>query len=72
MKIGDLVRCLFQPSTAKYVKGVGCIPMKHDIKGQIGVITGFRNEGVAWVLFPHLGYRHPISHSGIEVISEST
>ena len=70
MKIGDLVRCTWQPNTSAYVKGVGCIPMKHHVKGEIGIIVRHRDEGSSAVLFPHFGYEHVFANGVLEVINE--
>ena len=39
MKPGDLILCKFQPKTAGYIEGEGCIDMKHHIKGEYGMIV---------------------------------
>ena len=75
MKVGDLVRCTWQPSTSKYVEGVGCIPMKHTIKGEVGLITKILHSKHSsppryYVAFPQLGYIHALAHSAFEVINE--
>jgi hypothetical protein len=70
MKIGDLVRCAWQPKSSVYVKGVGCIPMKHTIKGEVGIYTKHRCDASGIVLFPQLGYEHTLAWSTLEVINE--
>ncbi len=70
MKVGDLVRCLFQPTTSKVQGGV-CVPMKHAIKNELGIIVGVSSFGTPLVLFPRFGYEHPLAHSTLEAINES-
>ena len=73
MKVGDLVRCIWQPGTAGHVKGVGCIPMKYRIKGELGFIVKQRLEvDHHSILFPRFGYVHTLSPGAFEVISETS
>ena len=69
MKIGDLVKCLFQPRTSKVQNGV-CIPMKHAIKDELGIIVSISDYGTPHVLFPRFGYEHPLACSALEVVNE--
>jgi hypothetical protein len=76
ISVGDLVQCIWQPGTSRFVKGVGCIPMKYTIKGALGIITkccdGADVDGGRWhVTFPQFGYTHTLSHSAFEVINET-
>ena len=70
MKVGDLVRCTWQPRTAGYVEGVGCIDMKHNIKGQIGIVREKQPGNPGWrivVMFPGCGgYTHTLASSALE------
>ena len=70
LRVGDLVRCVWQPSTSRYVDGVGCIPMERTIKGEFGIIV--KHEGHRYdIMFSQLdGYTHWLSHSAFEVINE--
>ena len=70
MKVGSLVRCLFQPRTSKVQHGI-CLPMIHTIKGELGIILKVRSNGSSKVLFPQFGYEHNLSNSALEVIDES-
>ncbi len=70
MKVGDLVRCLFQPTSSRVQDGV-CIPMEHTIKGELGFILKARNNGCQKVLFPQFGYVHDIANSALEIVNES-
>ena len=69
MKVGDLVRCIWQPTTSR-VENDCAIPMEHTIKGELGIIVK-QYKHYHRILFPQLGYEHPLSASAIEVISES-
>jgi len=69
VKVGDLVKCLFQPKTSRVQHGV-CLPMVHEIKGELGIILRARNNGSLRVLFPQFGYEHDLSNSALEVINE--
>ena len=68
MKIGDLVRCVWQPGTSRYVKGVGCRPMKYTIKGEFGIIVAQKLH-YHYVLFPRFGYTHHLSESALETVA---
>ena len=72
VKVGDMVRCVWQPGTSRYVEGVGCIPMKYTIKGELGLITGVRHDRGCEITFPQFGYTHTLSNSAFEVINETT
>ena len=69
MKVGDLVRCTFQPQSAGFEEGRGFLPMPHAIKGQIGVVLAMLDpvRSRYLVMFPGCGgYRHTIAHSALE------
>lgn len=69
MKVGDLVRCTFQPESSRYKEGRGFLPMHHTIKGQIGVVREIHDrDGIRYiVMFPGCGgYRHTLAHSVLE------
>ena len=72
MKVGDLVRCVWQPRSSAYVKGVGCIPMKYHIKGELGIIVRYRDRHTSEVLFPQFGYEHVLARGVLEVISDDS
>jgi hypothetical protein len=70
MKVGDLVRCIWQPRVSKYIKGKGCISMKHTILGELGIIVHQRLEvDHHTILFLKFGYEHIFSSGAFEVIS---
>ena len=69
MKVGDLVRCTFQPHSAGFKEGRGFLPMQHIIKGQIGVVRAIQDpvRSRYLVMFPGCGgYRHTIAHTALE------
>ncbi len=68
MKVGDLVKCLFQPTSSRIQHGVA-IPMIHAIKGELGIIVKGRDNGCHRVLFPQFGYEHELSASSLEKIN---
>ena len=77
MKVGDLVRCVWQPSVAGVDKKTQCcLPMKHTIKGELGLIAEVLHSKYSdtpryQIAFPQLdGYTHPLSHSAIEVVND--
>ena len=73
MKLGDLVRCTFQPGVSRVENGYA-MPMEHYIKGELGIIVeiydGYENRQFR-VLFLKFGYTHNISPNGMEVINET-
>lgn len=70
MKVGSLVKCLFQPRSSRVQHGV-CLPMPHIIKGELGIYARHRDASSGVVLFPQFGYEHVIAWSSLEIISES-
>ena len=71
MKIGDLVKCTWQPRAAGVdVKNNCIVPMVHTIKGELGIIVNQQRQRNI-VLFPKFGYEHSLANSALEVISEN-
>jgi hypothetical protein len=72
MNIGDLVMCTFQPSSAGVDKKTDCcIPMKHTIKGEVGIIESITKPHYL-IMFPQFsGYTHNLSSNAFEVVNES-
>ncbi len=71
MKVGDLVRCNFQPRTSGYNhKKDRLLPCSHTIKGELGIIIAI-NQNHHYVMFPQFGYTHPLANGVLEVISEN-
>jgi len=69
MKVGDLVRCNFQPKCGGYdSKKQRLMPMEHTIKGEVGFIITIGRQHHT-VMFPQFGYAHPLATSVLEVIS---
>tara|TARA_R110000744_G_scaffold198114_1_gene317338 strand:- start:423 stop:665 length:243 start_codon:yes stop_codon:yes gene_type:complete len=72
-KVGDLIVCNFQPGVA-VVKKDRCLPMKHTIKGEIGIVVGYRHsvhgeKSDYKVSFPQFqGYTHTLSISALNKI----
>lgn len=72
MKVGELVRCKFQPGSSGYNTKTGCMkPMRHHIKGELGIVVGNRDELSDTVYFPKFSYTHTISRGSLELISEN-
>jgi len=70
VKVGDLVRCTWQPGTRADSSGY-ILPMKYVIKDKFGFLVRERNQGTWFVFFPDYAYTHPLATSALEVISES-
>lgn len=68
MQVGDLVKCIWQPSTSHIDENECAVPMKHHIKGEFGIII--RHQGHRYdIMFPQLdGYTHWLSTNAFEVI----
>ena len=71
MKVGDLVRCVWQPGAAGVDKKTRrIIPIQHTIKGEIGIIIK-QHKHYHRVLFSQFGYEHDLAKSALEIIRES-
>ena len=70
MKVGDLVRCIWQPKVS-HIEKDHCIMLNLPLKGEVGIVEEERNPGTFFILFPRFGYRHPLCADALEVISES-
>lgn len=71
MKVGDLVRCVWQPGSAGFDKKTQrMMPMQHTIKDEVGIITK-QHKHFHRVLFSQLGYEHDLAKSAIQMINES-
>jgi hypothetical protein len=71
VKEGDLVRCNFQPRCGGWDPVRERLKtMEHTIKGELGIIVAV-NQNHHYVMFPQLGYTHPLAHGVLEIISES-
>ena len=72
MKVGDLVKCNWQPATS-HIEDDCAVPMKFVIKGEIGIIIGKRaqrymDSSYNVVLFPKFGYKHTLSDSALDLL----
>tara|TARA_B100001123_G_scaffold451191_2_gene628255 strand:- start:668 stop:874 length:207 start_codon:yes stop_codon:yes gene_type:complete len=68
MKVGDLVRCIWQPRTSRIEKGCA-VQMEHYIKGELGIIVSLSKYGTPHVLFPKFMYEHPLAHTALEAVA---
>ncbi len=69
MKVGDLVRCIWQPKVSR-IENDHCTMLHLPLKGEIGVVEAEHNPGIYSIFFPRFGYRHPLCANAVEVISE--
>ena len=67
MKVGDLVRCTWQPGSSR-IENDAAVQMEHYIKGEFGIIVK-QWKHYHRVLFSQFGYEHDLSKDAIEVIS---
>ena len=69
MKVGDLVRCIWQPGVSGVDGKTECaIPMQHTIKDEFGLIINIQKHRCD-IMFPQLGgYIHRLSSNAFEVI----
>ena len=66
MKVGDLVRCIWQPGSSGVYDGYAQ-PMVHAIKGQVGIVRSLGPAHRATVMFPGRGgYTHLLAFSTLE------
>ena len=71
MRVGDLVRCVWQPASAGFDKKTQrMMPIQHIIKGEIGIIIK-QHKHYHRVLFSRFGYEHDLAKSALEIIRES-
>lgn len=71
VKVGDIVRCKFQPSSSRYNTKTGCMePMLYHIKEELGIFMGARDKHSGIVFFPQFNYQHYIAFKSLEVVSE--
>lgn len=69
VKVGDLVKCHWQPSVSRVDKETQrCVMMQHMIKGEYGIIIRKRGA-LTVVLFPKFGYEHPLCDSALDLIN---
>ncbi len=66
MKVGDLVRCTWQPGSSRVENDIA-LQMNHYIKGELGIIV-LQHKHYYRVSFPQFGYQHDLSMNAIEVL----
>ena len=76
MKVGDLVRCKFQPRSGGYdLAKDRLLPMEHIIENQLGIIVKeddcYRDTPRFRVLFTHIGYEHTLVQTVLERVNEN-
>ena len=72
MKVGNLVRCKFQPTSSGYDTKTGCMkPMLHQIKEEIGIVVREKDHLSVVVYFPKFKYEHACSRKRLEIINGS-
>jgi len=71
MKVGDLVKCIWQPSVKEGHLGCDDEPMPHMIKGRFGFLVNQRSKNSWFIYFMDIHYVHMLSIDKFEVISES-
>ena len=73
MKVGDLVRCLFQPRASWDEKTQTVGDMEYQLQNELGIIIKDheRVDHLKLVLFPQFGYTQPIALSALEMICEA-
>ena len=77
MKVGDLVRCNFQPRVGEYnKKKQGFIfDSMPTLKNKLGIIVQktdyYRSTARFRVLFTHIGYEHTFVETVLEMVNES-
>ena len=76
MKVGDLVRCNFQPRTGEYNKEKNgfIFDSMPTLKNKLGIIVkeemSYRSTSRFSVLFTHIGYEHTFVETVLERVSE--
>ena len=69
VKIGDLVKCIWQPGTS-HIENDRAVPLNITIKGEVGIIVR-QDEYLNIVLFPRVAHEQPLADRVLEIISES-
>jgi hypothetical protein len=78
VKVGDLVRCNFQPRTGEYNKEKNgfIFDSVPPLKNKLGIIVKeagcYRSTVRFRVLFTHIGYEHTFVESVLESVSETS
>ena len=69
VKIGDLVKCIWQPGTS-HIENDRAVPLNITIKGEVGIIVR-QNDELNVVFFPQFTHEQPLASRVLEIISES-
>ena len=69
MKVGDLVKCIWQPGVS-HIENERAVPLNITIKGEIGIVVR-QDEYHNFVLFPRVAHEQPLADRVLEVISAS-
>jgi len=71
MKVGDLVRCIWQPGVS-HIENDCAVSMQHHIKGELGIVIGIRPIGerspMYTTAFPQHHHTHELSYRAFEVL----
>jgi len=71
MKIGDLVRCTWQPG-GRYNVATNCVDkMEYHIEDEVGIIIKDLGGHLRGVYFSQFSYTHHLSTSALEILNES-
>jgi hypothetical protein len=71
MKVGDLVRCTWQPSVRGVVNNAA-VPIEHTIKGELGIVIEINDPFRVAISFPSRGgYIHYLAKSAYEKLNEN-
>ncbi len=71
MKVGDLVRCTFQPKYHMDADLGYQVPLEHQLKGRIGIVSTVRSAYHCLIYFPEINYTHCLSHDAFEVVAKT-
>ena len=69
MKVGDLVKCIWQPGIS-HIENDRAVPLNITIKDELGIIVQQADE-LNIVFFPHLTHEQPLSSRVLEIVNES-
>ena len=71
MKIGDLVRCLWQPG-GRFNVSTNCVEnMEYHIENELGIITKDLGGSRRAVCFPQFSYTHRLATTALELLNEN-
>ena len=72
LKVGDMVRCLFQPRASWDAETQTAGKMEYHLQNEMGIVVEVhsRCDHLRLILFPQFGYTQPIAISALEMICE--